>query len=79
MALERSQPLEQQHASTQSTISVLEAQVASLENLVQVTQTQVQTQTDSEVTDRLVQEAEAACAEPQETSLPAAAVEEACA
>ncbi|KAH9890397.1 OPT oligopeptide transporter protein-domain-containing protein [Cubamyces lactineus] len=50
-----------------------------LESLVQVTQAQVQTQTDSEVTDRLVQEAEAACAEPQETSLPAAAVEEACA
>ncbi|KAI0659051.1 hypothetical protein C8Q70DRAFT_1054345 [Cubamyces menziesii] len=74
MALELSRSLEQQHASAQSTISVLEAKVASLENLVQVTQTQVQTQT--EVTDRLVQEAEAARAEPQEPSVPVAAIEE---
>ncbi|KAI0360813.1 hypothetical protein OH77DRAFT_1393258 [Trametes cingulata] len=73
MALELSRSLEAQHASAQSTISVLEAKVASLENLVQVTQTQVQAQ--SEVTDRLAQESEAARAAPQEPSVPAAAVE----
>ncbi|KAI0777539.1 hypothetical protein BD413DRAFT_467114 [Trametes elegans] len=75
MALELSRSLEAQHASAQSTISVLEAKVASLENLVQVTQTQVQTQT--EVTERLVQETEAVRAAAQEPSVPAAAVEEA--
>ncbi|KAI0635032.1 hypothetical protein C8Q77DRAFT_1156387 [Trametes polyzona] len=75
MALELSRSLEAQHASAQSTISVLEAKVASLENLVQVTQTQVQSQ--SEVTDRLAQEAEEARSASQEPSVPAAAVEEA--
>ncbi|KAI0826980.1 hypothetical protein BC628DRAFT_1434503 [Trametes gibbosa] len=75
MALEVSRSLEVQHASAQSTISVLEAKVASLETLVQATQTQVEAQ--SEVTGRLAQEAEAARAAPSEPSVPAAAVEEA--
>ncbi|KAI0646179.1 hypothetical protein C8Q79DRAFT_926207 [Trametes meyenii] len=75
MALELSRSLEAQHASAQSTISVLEAKVASLENLVEATQTQVQSQ--SEATERLVRETEAARATAQEPSVPAAAVEEA--
>ncbi|OSD07875.1 hypothetical protein PYCCODRAFT_1357554 [Trametes coccinea BRFM310] len=75
MALELSRSLEAQHASAQSTISVLEAKVQSLETLVQVTQTQVQEQ--SEVTGRLAQEVEAVRAAPQEPSVPAAVVEEA--
>lgn len=75
MALDLSRSLEAQHACAQSTISVLEAKVASLENLVQVTQTQVQSQ--AEVTEQLVQASEAARAAPQEPSVPAAAVEEA--
>ena len=75
MALELSRSLEAQHASAQSTISVLEAKVASLENMVQVTQTQVQSQ--AEVTEQL-QAAEAArAAAPEEPSVPATAVEEA--
>lgn len=75
IALELSRSLEAQHASAQSTISVLEAKVASLENLVQETQTQVQSQ--AEVTDQLLHASEAARAAPAEPSVPAAAVEEA--
>ncbi|TFK86123.1 hypothetical protein K466DRAFT_600587 [Polyporus arcularius HHB13444] len=75
MALELSRSLEAQHASAQSTISVLEAKVASLENAVQVTQTQVQSQ--AEVTDQLIHASEAARSAPAEPSVPAAAVEEA--
>ncbi|KAM5534745.1 hypothetical protein V8D89_011609 [Ganoderma adspersum] len=74
-ALELSRSLEAQHASAQSTISVLEAKVASLENMVQATQTQVQSQ--AEVTEQL-QAAEAArAAAPEEPFVPAAALEEA--
>ncbi|KAH9929894.1 uncharacterized protein BXZ73DRAFT_101957 [Epithele typhae] len=53
MALELSSSLEAQHATAQSTISVLESKVTSLENLVQDTQTQVQSQV--EVTKQRVQ------------------------
>ncbi|KAH9918701.1 uncharacterized protein BXZ73DRAFT_52796 [Epithele typhae] len=75
MALELSRSLEAQHATAQSTISVLESKVASLENLVQDTQTQVQSQVD--VTEQLVQASESARAAPQEPTVPVAAVEEA--
>ncbi|KAH9940154.1 uncharacterized protein BXZ73DRAFT_99150 [Epithele typhae] len=75
MALELSRSLEAQHATAQSTISVLESKVASLENLVQDTQTQVQSQV--EVTEQLVQAYESARAAPQEPTVPVAAVEEA--
>ncbi|KAI8986822.1 hypothetical protein BD414DRAFT_515051 [Trametes punicea] len=68
MALDLSRSLEAQHASAQSTISVLEAKVASLENLVQVTQTQVQAQSE---------ESEAARTAQHEPSVSAAALEEA--
>ena len=76
IALELSRSLEAQHATAQSTITVLEAKVASLETLVTVTQTKVESQ--AEVTEQLVQASEAArTAPPQEPSVPVAAVEEA--
>ncbi|KAH9920821.1 uncharacterized protein BXZ73DRAFT_104555 [Epithele typhae] len=75
MALELSRSLEAQHATAQSTISVLESKVASLENIVQDTQTQVLSQV--EVTEQLVQASESARAAPREPTVPVAAVEEA--
>ncbi|KAL1941564.1 hypothetical protein VTO73DRAFT_7003 [Trametes versicolor] len=74
MALELSRSLEAQHASAQSTISALEAKVVSLESLVQDTQQEVRLQ--SNVTERLVHETEAAAAARQvESSVPDAALE----
>ncbi|OBZ78501.1 hypothetical protein A0H81_02129 [Grifola frondosa] len=71
-----SRSLEAQHTTAQSTISVLEAKVASLETLVQATQTQVQAQ--EQTTQQLVEAAEAARAivDEQPTALAAAAEEE---
>lgn len=66
MALELSRSLEAQHASAQSTISALEAKVVSLESLVQDTQQEVRLQ--SNVTERLVHETEAAAAARQAES-----------
>ncbi|EED77680.1 predicted protein [Postia placenta Mad-698-R] len=57
-ALELSRSLEAQHSVAQSTISLLESKVASLENLVHDTRSQVQVQT--EATEQL---AEAMCSE----------------
>lgn len=47
-ALELSRSLQQQHATAQTTISLLESKVATLESLVQVTQSQVQAQTETQ-------------------------------
>ncbi|GJE86722.1 FHA and PRK00409 domain-containing protein [Phanerochaete sordida] len=47
-ALELSRSLQQQHATAQSTISLLESKVATLESLVQATQAQVQAQTETQ-------------------------------